>query len=161
MASSSHGSSLSVPFPYSNAFSFFSYTRGTHRFPGQGSNPCHSRDQSHSSDGAGALTGCTTWELLEHFLKFLFRAAPAAYGSSQARGHTGATAAVLHHSHNHSLSEPHLHHTPQLSAALDPPTHGARPGIESTSSWILVGCGSAAPQGELPHFFFFKGFIEV
>ena len=42
----------------------------------------------------------------------LFRAAPAAYGSSQARGPVGATAAGLHHSH--SRSEPRLRPTPQL-----------------------------------------------
>ena len=40
------------------------------------------------------------------FLAFcLFRAAPAAYGGSQARGGIGATAASLHHSHNNASSE--------------------------------------------------------
>ena len=32
------------------------------KFPGQGSNPRHSRDQSHSSDKARSLTYCTTRE---------------------------------------------------------------------------------------------------
>ena len=50
----------------------------------------------------------------------LFRAAPAAYGSSQARGQIGATAAGLHHSHGNMGSEPRLQPTPQLSAMLDP-----------------------------------------
>ena len=39
---------------------------------------------------------------------FLFRATPAAYGSSQARGQIGATAADLRHSHSNTRSEPHL-----------------------------------------------------
>ena len=40
------------------------------------------------------------------FIYFLlFRAAPEAYGSSQAGGGTGATAACLHHSHSNAGSE--------------------------------------------------------
>ena len=43
------------------------------------------------------------------FIYFLpFRAACAAYGSSQARGRIGATAAGLRHSHSESGSELHL-----------------------------------------------------
>ena len=38
----------------------------------------------------------------------LFRAAPVAYGRSQARGQIGAVAADPHHSHSHVGSEPHL-----------------------------------------------------
>ena len=45
------------------------------------------------------------------------RAAPAAYGGSQARGQTGATAAGLHHSN--IRSEPRLQPTP-LTAIPDP-----------------------------------------
>ena len=41
------------------------------------------------------------------FVFCLFRAAPAAYGGSQARGLIGAIADGLHHSHN-AGSEPHL-----------------------------------------------------
>ena len=37
-----------------------------------------------------------------------FRATPTAYGSSQARGQLGATAAGLHHSHSNTGSELHL-----------------------------------------------------
>ena len=51
---------------------------------------------------------------------FLFTAAPAACGSSQARGQIEGTAAGLHHSHSHARSEPRLLPTPQLSAMLDP-----------------------------------------
>ena len=48
------------------------------------------------------------------FLSFLFRAASAAYGSSQARSPIRAAAAGLHHSHSNAGSE-----LPQLMATLD------------------------------------------
>ena len=51
---------------------------------------------------------------------FHFRAAPAAYGSSQARGRIGATAASLHHSHSNARSEPYLQTISQLTAVPDP-----------------------------------------
>ena len=38
------------------------------------------------------------YTLIFFFFFFFFRAAPAAYGASQARGQTGATAAGIHHS---------------------------------------------------------------
>ena len=80
------------------------------------------------------------------FLFFFLRAAPAAYRSSQARGLNGAAAAGLHHSH--SRSELRLRPTPQLMATSDPyPTEG--PGIEPTSSWVLVGLITTEPQWEL------------
>ena len=47
-----------------------------------------------------------------------FRAAPVAYGDSQASGRIGAVAAGLHHSH--ARSKPRLPPTPQLMATLDP-----------------------------------------
>ena len=50
----------------------------------------------------------------------LFKAAPAAYGSSQARGRIGAVAASLDHSHTEAGSELCLRPTPQLTATLDP-----------------------------------------
>ena len=50
------------------------------------------------------------------------RAAPAVYGSSQARDQIGATAAGLHHSHSNARSELHLQPTPQLMAMPDPRT---------------------------------------
>ena len=50
----------------------------------------------------------------------IFRATPTAYGSSQARGRIGATAAGLHHSHSNSESEPRLRPTSQLTAMSDP-----------------------------------------
>jgi len=49
-----------------------------------------------------------------------FRATPAAYGGSQARGLIGAAATGLHHSHSNAGSEPRLRPTPQLMAMPDP-----------------------------------------
>ena len=54
------------------------------------------------------------------FSFFLFRAASVAYGSSQVKGLTGATAAGLYHSHSNTGPEPHLGPTPQLMATPDP-----------------------------------------
>ena len=55
------------------------------------------------------------------FLSFCpFRAAPAAYGGSQARGRIGATAADLHHSLSNARSEPRLRATLELMATPDP-----------------------------------------
>ena len=46
------------------------------------------------------------------FVSFLFlRAAPEAYGSSQARGHIGATVTSLHHKHSNAGSKPRLQPT--------------------------------------------------
>ena len=44
------------------------YILGIQKFLGQGSNPCHSSNQSHSSDNARSLTCYTTRELLELIL---------------------------------------------------------------------------------------------
>ena len=58
------------------------------------------------------------------FLLFflLFRAASAAYGSSQARGPIGAAAAGLYQSHSNAGSKPRqwVKDPPQLTAMLDP-----------------------------------------
>jgi len=48
------------------------------------------------------------------------RAAPMAYGGSQARGPIGAVATGLHPSHSNTGSEPCLRPTPQLTATPDP-----------------------------------------
>ena len=49
----------------------------------------------------------------------LYRAAPTAYGSSQARGQIGVAAVSLHHSHSNTRSKPRLQPTPQLMATPD------------------------------------------
>ena len=54
------------------------------------------------------------------FFFCLFRAAPKAYGSSQARDPIEAVAIGLRQSHSNTGSEPHLWTTPQLTATLDP-----------------------------------------
>ena len=55
------------------------------------------------------------------FVCFLpFRATPAAYAGSQARGRIGVTAAGLHHSQSNAGSKTHLQPTPQLKAMPDP-----------------------------------------
>ena len=48
------------------------------------------------------------------------RAAPVAYGGSQARGLIGAVATGLRQSHSNAGSEPRLQPTPQLTATPDP-----------------------------------------
>ena len=48
------------------------------------------------------------------------RAAPMAYGGSQARGLIGTLAAGLHLSHSNAGSEPRLQPTPQLTVTPDP-----------------------------------------
>jgi len=53
-------------------------------------------------------------------LFFFLGATSAAYGSSQARGQIGATAAGLFHSHSNAGSELHLQPTSQLMEMLDP-----------------------------------------
>ena len=60
--------------------------------------------------------------ILSYFLVFLsnFRAAPVAYGSSQARGLIRVTAAGLQNSHSNARSELHLQPISQLMAVLDP-----------------------------------------
>ena len=86
-------------------------------FPGQGLNPCHSRKLCHC--GARSLTGCRRElsKLLPNLFKLqfpkdfffffflLFRAAPEAYGGSQARGLIGATLQPQQHRIFNPLSE--------------------------------------------------------
>ena len=60
--------------------------------------------------------------LLFYFILLFFGIAPAAHGSSQARGQVGAGAEVasLCHSYSNTRSEPCLRLTPQLMAKPDP-----------------------------------------
>ena len=52
----------------------------------------------------------------------LFRAAPTAHGSSQAKGKIGAVDTDLHHSHSNAGPEPHLqlHHSSRQHQILNP-----------------------------------------
>ena len=85
------------------------------------------------------------------FIYLFIWATLAADGISQARCWVGAAAATLHHSHGNSGSMPHLQLTAQLMAMPRSLTHWARPGIQPTSSWILVGFISVVPQPELQY----------
>ena len=95
----------------------------------------------HSIKDTGSLFLCYKVHSLYIYIFFfrLFRVAPAACWSFQARGRIIAVAAGLCHSHSNARSL----------------THWARPGIEPTSSWILLGFLTTAPSRELPTFFFF------
>ena len=53
------------------------------------------------------------------FLRAIPKYAPAAYGSSQARGQIGAVATSLHHSHSAARHQPNLQPTPHLTASPD------------------------------------------
>lgn len=54
---------------YLNFFFFFCHTHSMWKFPGQGSNPCHSSDLNHISDNAESLTHWATRELPRKFVK--------------------------------------------------------------------------------------------
>ena len=82
------------------------------------------------------------------FVFLLFGATPTAHGSFQAKGRIRATSLGLHHSHMWDPSRIcDLHWNLWQRWSM---TYWARPGIEPTSSWILVGFVSTAPQRELP-----------
>ena len=68
-----------------------------------------------SPSNSGGELGAKIQPLFFFFFCF-FRATPAAYGDSQARGPIGAAAASLYQSHSHVISEPHLQPTHQLTA---------------------------------------------
>ena len=80
--------------------------------------------QKNKAMGHTAVWGVSPAKFLNIFnffiLKNIFRAAPVAYGGSQARGRVGATVAGLGHSHSHARSKPHLQPPPQLMAMPDP-----------------------------------------
>ena len=78
----------------------------------------------------------------------LFRATPVSYGSSQARGWIQAAAARC--SHSDTGSEPCLWRCTTAHGNAGSLTHWARPGIEPTSSWILVRFISTTEPPLLP-----------
>ena len=77
----------------------------------------------------------------------IFRAAPVAYGDSQARGLIQAVAARLRHSHSNAGSKPYT------TAHSDAGSLTHRPGMEPETSWFLVGFVSTAPSWELRYLF--------
>ena len=84
-----------------------------------------------------------------------FRAAPVAYGRSQARGPIRAVATGLRQSHINAGSELHLRPTPQLTATPDPqPTEqgqGSNPQPHGSQSDSLT----TVPRRELlPNYFY-------
>ena len=77
-----------------------------------------------------------------------------AYEISQARGQFGAADAALHHSsQQHQIWASSENYTAAQGNAGSL-THWARPGIEPTSSWVLVGFITAEPRQELQCFQF-------
>ena len=84
---------------------------------------------------------------------FVFsRAAPAAYGDSQARGPVGAVAAGLHHSHSNVGSQPRLQPTPQLTATPDPQPTEQGQGLNLKPYVSQSDSLTTEPQQELPFY---------
>ena len=83
------------------------------------------------------------------FFFFLFWVAPVVYGIFQAKGRLGGTALPAYTTAKATQDLSHvcdLHHSSQQRRISDPLSE-ARDG--TTSSWILVGFVSTAPQQEL------------
>ena len=78
------------------------------------------RDGGLSERDKGICCSVSFFFFFFFFFFCLFRAAPSAYGGSQARGLIRAIAASLSHSHSNVGSELHLRPTPQLMAMPDP-----------------------------------------
>ena len=92
------------------------------------------------------------------FFFFLhFRAAPAAYGGSKARGGSRATAAGLHHSHSNLGSEPCLQPNSSSQYGTPSPRSKARDQtyILRDPAWIPFCCATA---GTHQHGFLFKNY---
>ena len=79
----------------------------------------------------------------------LFKAAPAVYGGSQARGLIGDTAAGLHRSQSSAGSKLDLATYTTAHSHTGSLTHCVRPGIKPATSWLLVRFLSTAPWWEL------------
>ena len=85
------------------------------KFLDQGLKLCHSSDPSHCSDNARSLTAMPPGNSsisVSFFFSFclfaFFRAAPMAYGGSQARGLMGAVGAGLRQTNSNARFELHL-----------------------------------------------------
>ena len=83
--------------------------------------------------------------LIYTFFLFVFRATPATYGSSQARGQIRATATGLHHSHNNAgIRAAYSTYTAACSNVRSL-TNWAKPGIKTASSGVPL----EAPQRQV------------
>ena len=135
---------------------FYGCTSGMWKFLGQGLNLSWRCDPHCSCDlwSAAAMPYPLThytrlkppqWPKLHLFFFFfsLFRAAFEAYGSSQARGQIGTTAASPRHSHSMWAMSATYSTVHGNARSI---THRVRPEIEPTSSWILVRFISAELQ---------------
>ena len=80
----------------------------------------------------------------------VFRAAPVAYGGSQASSWIGVLATGLCHSHSNPVMFATYATAHSNAGSL---THGMRPWIELASSWILVRFFSVEPRWELLNVF--------
>ena len=96
------------------------------------------------------LQGCVSFRYTAKWFRFvvfvvcLFRGAPAAYRSSQARGRIGATSATY----------------TKAQSNVGSLSHWARPGIEPMSSWILVEVVTTEPWQELQFSFVYSFFFR-
>ena len=90
------------------------------------------------------------------FVFCIFRAAPVAYGGSQARGRIRAADASLHYTTATATPDLshvcNLHHSSRQRWILNPLSKAK---IEPTTSWFLVGFVSTAPQWELQEILFY------
>ena len=82
------------------------------------------------------------------FFALLFRAALKAYGDSQARLNWSYSCRPMPQPQPRQIQAASATYTTAHGHAGSL-THGARPGIEPTTSWFLVGLASAAPQREM------------
>ena len=79
---------------------------------------------------------------------FLFMAAPAAYGYSQARGWISCSCQPMPQPRNTGILATSVNYTKSHGNARSL-THWSRPGMEPASSWILVGFVTTDPWREL------------
>lgn len=89
---------------------------------------------------------------LSTFFFLLFRAEPVAYGISQARDWTGAAGQATATAVQNPVCICNLHQSLYQRQILDPLSEAREP----TSSQMLVGFVSTAPQQEFPFFLSFS-----
>ena len=86
------------------------------------------------------------------FVFLLFRAAPEAYGSSQAKGQIGATSCWPTPQPQQLWIQAKSVTYTTAHSNTGTLTHWAKPRIKPTSLWLLAGFISTEPQWELPGF---------